>query len=188
MGVFEPFDHITAEEDLDELHRLCQKAMEEVECNYDGARDAVEVGTWVGSSALVLAEHFTKVFCVDHWEGNPGDRIGEIAQRHGHDELISAFCRNMESRLFRTVFPVYGHSDFWAAAWPRPVALVFIDGDHRYDQVKSDILLWKRSVAPGGCLAGHDYGTFPDVTRAVNELIPPRELRVVGNVWSTTIR
>ena len=34
---------------------------------------------------------------------------------------------------------------------------VYIDGDHSYDYVMLDIILWTRRVRPGGIVAGHDY-------------------------------
>ena len=190
MGVFESYSHETAEEDLEELGRLCQLAKDGTDdLGYGpGVSRAVEVGTWMGSSALVLAEHFERTYCVDHWLGNPNDRLGEIAQQHEQEELIEAFCRNMGSNLMDSVIPLVGTSDFWASVWPWPVALVFIDANHDYSRVKNDILNWRRNLLPGSVLAGHDFQSFPGVTRAVNELIPSKELMVVGNVWSTICR
>ena len=34
---------------------------------------------------------------------------------------------------------------------------VYIDGDHSYDYVMLDIILWARRVRPGGIVSGHDY-------------------------------
>lgn len=34
---------------------------------------------------------------------------------------------------------------------------VYIDGDHSYDYVMTDIILWSRRVRPGGIVSGHDY-------------------------------
>jgi hypothetical protein len=34
---------------------------------------------------------------------------------------------------------------------------VYIDGDHSYDYVMLDIILWTRRVRPGGIVSGHDY-------------------------------
>lgn len=46
---------------------------------------------------------------------------------------------------------------------------VFIDGDHNYAGIKADIPAWREVVAPGGVLAGHDYGGFEGVRKAVHE-------------------
>jgi glycosyltransferase involved in cell wall biosynthesis len=36
---------------------------------------------------------------------------------------------------------------------------VYIDGNHRYNYVMLDIILWIRKVRPGGMISGHDYNT-----------------------------
>lgn len=59
--------------------------------------------------------------------------------------------------------------------------IVYIDGDHRYESVKRDILDWLPKVRPGGLLAGHDYknhGGGKGVVKAVNELFSPDEFAV----------
>jgi hypothetical protein len=37
---------------------------------------------------------------------------------------------------------------------------VYIDGDHRFDAVMLDILLWEPKVRVGGIVAGHDWYAF----------------------------
>jgi hypothetical protein len=51
---------------------------------------------------------------------------------------------------------------------------VYIDGDHHYAAVKSDLELWYPKVRPGGILSGRDFGLDDrwwgdGVTRAVRE-------------------
>jgi predicted O-methyltransferase YrrM len=36
---------------------------------------------------------------------------------------------------------------------------VYIDGNHEYDYVMLDIILWQRKVRKGGMISGHDYST-----------------------------
>jgi len=63
--------------------------------------------------------------------------------------------------------------------------MVFIDGDHCYEAVKKDILVWKSKVKPEGILCGHDYCSGkPGVVKAVNELIGVGTAkRGVGLLW-----
>ena len=37
---------------------------------------------------------------------------------------------------------------------------VYIDGDHSFDFVMLDLILWARKVRPGGMISGHDYYRF----------------------------
>ena len=54
---------------------------------------------------------------------------------------------------------------------------LYIDGNHRYEAVKSDLINYYPRVKKGGIISGHDYefeGT-PDVKKAVDEFFkkPP---------------
>ena len=51
---------------------------------------------------------------------------------------------------------------------------VHLDARHDYASVKADIEAWLPKVKPGGWLSGDDYDEqkWPDVVRAVNELLP----------------
>lgn len=48
------------------------------------------------------------------------------------------------------------------------VDLIFIDGDHRFDQVSGDLHRWWPKVSHGGALCGDDWD-WPEVSRAVRE-------------------
>lgn len=41
----------------------------------------------------------------------------------------------------------------------RSLDFVYIDGNHKYDWVMLDIIVWRRKVRPGGMVSGHDYCT-----------------------------
>ncbi len=61
---------------------------------------------------------------------------------------------------------------------PKSASLIFIDGDHSFDQVLSDFRNYKEILAPGGCLIFHDHGygnhnnlpeANPDVRKVVEQ-------------------
>eukprot|EP00927_Polykrikos_kofoidii_P051523 TRINITY_DN45324_c0_g1_i1.p1 TRINITY_DN45324_c0_g1~~TRINITY_DN45324_c0_g1_i1.p1 ORF type:complete len:417 (-),score=50.90 TRINITY_DN45324_c0_g1_i1:94-1344(-) len=59
-----------------------------------------------------------------------------------------------------------------AASWVTPgsLDLVFIDGDHRYESVATDIQAWWPTIREGGAIAGHDFVfTFPGVVEAATK-------------------
>jgi hypothetical protein len=85
------------------------------------------------------------------------------------------FCQNTANQLFTTVIPLRGKSELWAEAFSRSkkrVDFVYIDASHEYADVADDIANWTPIVHPGGILAGHDFGIFPGVTKAVTESGP----------------
>ena len=181
---FDPMGHVTPQSDLDILHRLCNEAVYVAEdCSF--AR-AVEIGSWAGSSALVLCEHFDHVYCVDHWMGNPGDRLGQLAKIIGQSKAFETFCRNMGDRLYRTVIPCFGSSGQYARIWPRKVSLVFIDASHEFHDVFKDISAWREHVLPGGIICGHDWGIFEGVNKAV-ELSFGSNFKHEGNMWWSVV-
>lgn len=58
--------------------------------------------------------------------------------------------------------------------------LIYIDGDHGYNGVKSDLLLALLKTKIGGLICGHDYdlGKFPGVFQAVNEFCQQNNLEI----------
>ncbi|MGE5307585.1 MAG: class I SAM-dependent methyltransferase, partial [Deltaproteobacteria bacterium] len=129
---------------------------------YRAARDGkgegviVELGSYKGKSSIALAlgsqaGRRDKVYCVD-------------PHRDGTRET---FLKNVRAAgVEHLVVPVVAVSADAAGGFPHPIRLIFIDGDHGYEGVKSDIELWKGKVVDGGILAFHDY-TFPGVKKAV---------------------
>jgi hypothetical protein len=61
-----------------------------------------------------------------------------------------------------------GTFDF--APYESSCSLVFVDGSHSADYVRSDSLAAMRLAKPGGRVVWHDYGVWDDVTRGLEEL------------------
>jgi predicted O-methyltransferase YrrM len=57
------------------------------------------------------------------------------------------------------------------------VDLIFVDADHRENEVRSDILKWFQYIRNKGIIAFHDYGhpNYPGVRIAVDELMDGQE-------------
>ncbi|NIV36788.1 MAG: hypothetical protein GWN58_47345, partial [Anaerolineae bacterium] len=65
------------------------------------------------------------------------------------------------------------------------VALVFVNVDHRREQLDKDIAAWKPLVEPGGIMAFDGYGSdrWPDVQAVVDEAMGDwTRLDCTGNV------
>lgn len=58
------------------------------------------------------------------------------------------------------------------------VDLLFLDGKHTYDQVKRDIINYWPKLKFKGVFLGHDYGFWPEVAQAADELFGSR-LRIL---------
>jgi hypothetical protein len=58
--------------------------------------------------------------------------------------------------------------------------LIYIDGDHTYEGVKSDLSVSFLKTKNGGLICGHDYTSdrFPGVVQAVNEFCQNNDLKI----------
>lgn len=127
----------------------------------------VEIGSWMGNgSTQVFIEELQGagglLYCVDHWQGNAN--VARHQQLVSHYNILDTFRTNVESFGGAELVKPLVMSSLEAAAILRDgfFDLVFIDGDHSYDQTASDIDVWRPKVASGGILSGHDCETRAD--------------------------
>jgi len=120
----------------------------------------LEIGSWAGDTACVLGHVARKnngrLFCVDWWKGSQNTDLEQIAGEH---DMFDIFWRRMgDEGLDSTVVPIRTNSDIAAEILhPGQFDLIFIDGDHRYNQIVRDIRNYAPLVRPnGGIFCGHD--------------------------------
>jgi uncharacterized coiled-coil protein SlyX len=119
----------------------------------------LEVGSWCGDSALILGRVAERaggtLVCVDWWKGNVGTDLAQIASSV---DVFSVFWKRIcDHGLADVVVPLRDRSDRAAVTLESEAFdLVFLDADHRYDQVSADIRAYQRLVRRGGILCGHD--------------------------------
>lgn len=143
----------------------------------------VEVGVWAGvfSEQLLRAAHPKMLHLVDPWEYSEDPDMagagcaGRLAKSQQHmDELYESVVQRFASDIRVAVHRL--SSEAAAALFePRSLDWVYLDADHRYASVLSDLTLWNNAIKPGGILAGDDYGTTgwwgEGVTEAVDEFV-----------------
>jgi predicted O-methyltransferase YrrM len=138
--------------------------------NQSGIRTVVEIGSYLGASALALAAGLkaagnadAKVYCIDTWEN--------FGMSEGERDTYAAFQANTAPFADRVV-PIRGWSTAVAPALLQQVGridLLFIDGDHSYDGVLADWRTFGPALAPRAAVAFHDIGWAEGVQRVVNE-------------------
>jgi predicted O-methyltransferase YrrM len=160
--------HLTSFIESDFLYR-CAK-------NGWGEGVIVEIGSFKGRTTICLAlgskmKGREKVYAVDP--------LPDLSIRE-------RFIQNLkQAKIMDQVVPVFQKSDDAVRDFSVPIRLLFIDGNHEYEAVKNDILLWKDHVIDGGIIAFHDYlpeshpAFLEGVNRAVNELVLHSEEFVV---------
>lgn len=161
-----------------ELNWLAEKAK--------SAKFITEFGCYLGRSTRALADNTEgTIFAVDPWDGvyynNDGTKADWI-----NTAVFDVFCANLSDHIKSgRVVPVQNYS--WAFRPPIRMDLIFIDGDHRYDEVKLDIIHALGMVKSGGIISGHDYihTTWPGVKKAVDEILGT--VKHCDSIWWTTI-
>ncbi len=134
----------------------------------------LEVGSWLGLSAIVVANGLlanlnlsARVYCVGTWRGSAEHQdLHDVRQ----ECLYEQFLRNVaEAQMDCFIRPVPGDSADVAARWPGPdLDTIFIDGDHSLEGCSRDIIAWRRHLKPGGRLLGHEAVPGSNVERAVH--------------------
>jgi predicted O-methyltransferase YrrM len=119
----------------------------------------LEVGSWCGDSAVeigaVVREYGGKLFCIDWWRGNTDTYLEEAAKQA--DIYTEFWNRVVGEGLDDVIVPIRGRSDDVAKVLrPETFDMIYIDGDHRYTQVKADIADYSKLVKNGGVFCGDD--------------------------------
>lgn len=129
----------------------------------------VEIGSYRGKSTIALGlaakKTNSRVYCID-----PHDEfIGVAGGIFGPKDLAIKLDVINQYNLGEIVFPICMGSDDIGKVWHRPIDLLWIDGDHRYETVKEDYNLFAKHVNPGGYLIFHD-SDMEGVSRCISEL------------------
>jgi hypothetical protein len=153
----------------------------------------VEVGTWLGKSAVFMAVEILnsnkkiKFDCVDTWQGSDEHKSMEKIVKNS---LYNDFLKNIEP-VKNIITPVRMKSLDAAPLYEdQSLDFVFIDASHEYEDVVNDINAWYPKVKSGGILAGHDYGpAWLGVVQAVNEFLIKEQYKLTINselCWGIT--
>jgi predicted O-methyltransferase YrrM len=143
-----------------------------------GARRILEIGTYDGNTAVVLAANMAEggvVVTVDLPPDFEATRQSELAYPGGELNLTP---RHELGRQYEghnndgaRIQQVYGDSAMidWSTLGG-PFDLVFIDGCHTEAYVRSDSANAMRHLAAGGIIVWHDYGMIRAVSHVVDQM------------------
>lgn len=121
----------------------------------------VEIGTQSGGSAVVLAgaaEESGKIlYCVDPYELFVPE----------YRKIERRFRSNMKDAGLSNWELLRGFSEDIAPDFTQEISLLYIDGNHVYDYVLKDWILWSPKVVAGGIVVFHD-SDHVDVVRVLD--------------------
>lgn len=131
----------------------------------------VEIGSFRGRSAIVLARAAhggAEVVCIDPHLGSDRGPQEIAAQPALGQSDLEAFQANLaRAGVARRVRHVRALSGDALGAVAGPVALLFVDGAHRYGPARADLVEWGARVPPGGRMLVHDAFSSVGVTLAL---------------------
>lgn len=142
----------------------------------------VEIGPYMGRSTRALAEAtYGVVYAIDNWNA--------AINAWKPDTNARAACyKNLEDLLGWKVHLIEHNSQDGVPPGLHGVSadMLWIDGDHSYEAVRSDIQQFAPLVTPGGLVCGHDYSSWhPEVMKAVDEAYGERvrSLGIHRSIW-----
>ncbi len=139
----------------------------------------VEVGVYAGRSFFTVLQGLDEgcyLVGVDDFSGVRGALSGSALSQSFWSRAAKYPQRDF---LFYPLRSVDAAGEFENGA----VDVVFIDGSHDYEEVRSDILAWLPKLRRGGLLCGHDISD-KRVERAVSEILPGWK-KEPGDIWSS---
>lgn len=157
----------------------------------------VEVGTWLGASAIQVANIIRDlnrqdvVVCVDTWLGSP-EHFLHIPRQHGFPVIYYEFLQNIvnhghTNRVLPIPLPSLQAVEVLHSLYPEGADVIYIDAAHEYLPVYLDVCHYWNYLKPGGLYLGDDYtDNWPGVKQAVNQFAEERKqsLQILNDwVW-----
>ena len=142
-----------------------------------------EIGVNTGENAghvLSFLQNLKKFYLVDAWLANE-DYAEQGHQNQCYEMVMKKFGRDPRCQVIRAL-----SVDAAQTIPDHLLDFVYIDAEHRYFGIKSDIDAWLPKVKPGGIIGGHDYDypIRPGVKEAVDEVFGDRvNLHDSQNDW-----
>jgi hypothetical protein len=145
----------------------------------------VEIGSFRGKSTVVLATAApagVEVVAIDPHAGNdrgPQEIEGFVTEAAGDHEVFNS---NLAAAgVSERVRHVRAFSDAAHGEVSGDIAVLYVDGAHRFAPARADIRDWGARVADGGTMLIHDSFSSVGVTLAImRELATGRRFRYVG--------
>lgn len=143
----------------------------------------VEIGSYLGGSTIIMARGSMKarkgkVYAIDPHD-YPNKRVKGGSVEDTSRIIYDRFTKNIIwAGVGRHVIHMHMTSKEAERKWKMPVSLLWIDGNHRYEYVKEDFLLWKKHLKVGGIIAFHDSFPSKKIIRATGKPpLPTSDLR-----------
>ena len=133
-----------------------------------------EIGTFDGRTALNMAFNLNsegKVFTLDLPKtALPGASLAILPDELAYINKETTGSRIKDSAVNNKIIQLLGDSATFDLGSLPKINFIFIDGSHAYDYVIKDSLSCIAKIEDKGIIIWHDYGSWTEVTQALNFL------------------
>lgn len=143
----------------------------ELSKNLPSGQAIVEIGSYQGRSTIALAKgslagNDNPVYAVEPHE----EFVGLLGGSYGPQDRVMFFKNLLAFDVANKVALLNISSGQASKCWEKiNIGMVFIDGDHSYDQVKEDFFSWRRYLLVNAIVCFHDIKTS-GVSQLITEL------------------
>lgn len=152
----------------------------------------VEIGSYLGRSTVLFGAALQEMDI-------PGGRVIAIDPHTGDrqhlEKMGAATLPSLD--LFRhhiraagvaeIVTPVVEDSARVGSRWDQTIGFLYVDGWHSYDAVTSDGRLYLPHLGPEGVVVFDDYGRYPEVAEAVDQLAREGSFHMWGRAFGQAV-
>jgi predicted O-methyltransferase YrrM len=153
----------------------------------------VEIGSYKGQSGAYLAagaKEGVTTFLIDLWDRTKQNLVSpENRYALSSAQFMEIAIKNLkELGLYKNIVLLKGLSVDFASTWgDMGIDLLFIDGDHSYEGIKSDYEAWYPHVKDGGVVAFHDYmERWTGVMKYIDETVSKqlKFIKIQDRIWA----
>ena len=159
--------------------------------NFDNINEILEIGSYEGRSAIFFLNYFkdSKITCIDTWFGS------DEHDKKIFVEIEKNFLRNVETYINsdRLKYQKISSNDFFNKN-TKKYDLIFLDGDHSFDQVFLDANNAWQCLNVNGYLIFDDYlwwyysDTFKNPSSAINKFLIDKKNKIeIIKIWHQVI-
>jgi len=165
MSIFLP-EGMLLDEDMKMLNKYSQNA-----------DVAVDLGTFLGKSAVILSLTAKKVYTVDMFEWIKTECLTDTMREYVDLQVVKDITRDKVAKSLNTWYKnieIIQSVTYDAARLfeNNSVDTLFIDADHGYWGVKTDFESWYSKVKVGGYILFHDYSSiWKDIPLFIDDLL-----------------
>lgn len=175
------------------------------------AGDVVEIGSWWGKSAFILARlarcyGIGNLLCVDPWsnehlvQNDAGGLVDAESARMDAEEALAVFEMNllpysaghvnylrmpsMDGASYYRKHRSVATDSFGTTSYRGEIAILHVDGNHSYKAAKEDVTTWGRMVTVGGWIVVDDYNwPYGDGPRRVGDELLAEHHEKISNAF-----